>query len=70
MSANSPQYFGNSLRMIMRNGLWIGQRCYGRATREYDPWQAITRPSDYETILARMRSWAPPAPTYRDEDTQ
>jgi hypothetical protein len=54
MSANSPQYFGNSLRLIaMRNGLWVGQRCYGTSTREYDAWQTITRPADYETILAR-----------------
>lgn len=53
-----PVYFGTKKRIIScPNGLWQPQKHTGReATREYDPWEALGPPTDYETALSRMHS--------------
>jgi hypothetical protein len=51
-----PVYFGKDKRIISSpNGLWQAQKKHpGKATREYDPWEAVGPPTDFETAMSRM----------------
>jgi hypothetical protein len=51
-----PVYLDTKKRIIScPNGLWQAQKHSGReATREYDPWEALGPPTDFETAMSRM----------------
>jgi hypothetical protein len=53
-----PVYFGTKKRIIScPNGLWQAQRHTGKdSKREFDPWEALGPPTDYEAALSRINS--------------